>query len=149
MIRSESSASSSATPTILSNVSLYVRSSYRFRELRSFFFFHGTTFSFFLNVCRVRLKKLTLAVRKTGDSWHNGGQIVLPNNPHKSFETVFLSILNQMEVQLVQNRKVNCHHDHIPFNVKGNINLVFSLLRGVQTWSCPRDWRLSASGGSN
>ena len=33
-------------------------------------------------------------------------------------ERVFLSILNQMETHLVQNRKVNCHHDHIPFNVK-------------------------------
>ena len=40
--------------------------------------------------------------------------------------TVFLSILNQMEIHLVQNRKENCHHDHIPFNVKGNGNIVFS-----------------------
>ena len=32
--------------------------------------------------------------------------------------TVFLSILNQMEIQLAQNRKENCHHDHIPFEVK-------------------------------
>ena len=34
-------------------------------------------------------------------------------------------ILNQMEFHLVQNRKENCHHDHIPFNVKGigNIDL--------------------------
>ena len=39
--------------------------------------------------------------------------------------TVFLSILNQMEVHLVQNRKENCHHDHIPFNMKGNGNIVF------------------------
>ena len=31
--------------------------------------------------------------------------------------TVFLSILNQMEFHLVQNRKDNCQHDHIPFNV--------------------------------
>ena len=28
--------------------------------------------------------------------------------------TVFLSILNQMDFHLVQNRKENCHHDHIP-----------------------------------
>ena len=28
--------------------------------------------------------------------------------------TVFLSILNQMEFHLVENRKENCHHDHIP-----------------------------------
>ena len=33
--------------------------------------------------------------------------------------TVFLSILNQMNIHLFQNRKENCHHDHIPFNVKG------------------------------
>ena len=32
--------------------------------------------------------------------------------------TVFLSILNQMEFNLVQNRKENCHHDHIPFSEK-------------------------------
>ena len=41
--------------------------------------------------------------------------------------TVFLSILNQMEFHLVQNLKKNCHHDHIPFNVKGNGNIVFSI----------------------
>ena len=41
--------------------------------------------------------------------------------------TVFLSILNQMEFHLVQNRKENCPHDHIPFNVKGNGNIVFSV----------------------
>ena len=39
---------------------------------------------------------------------------------------VFLSILNQMEFHLIQNRKENCHHDHIPFNVKGNVNIAFS-----------------------
>ena len=36
-----------------------------------------------------------------------------------------LRILNQMDFHLVQNRKVNCHLDHIPFNVKGNGNRVF------------------------
>ena len=43
--------------------------------------------------------------------------------------TVFLSILNQMEFHLVQNRKENCHHDHIKiaFNVEENGNLVFSV----------------------
>ena len=41
--------------------------------------------------------------------------------------TVFLSILNQMEIHLLQNRKENCHHDHIQFNVKGNGNTVFSV----------------------
>ena len=39
--------------------------------------------------------------------------------------TVFLSILNQMEFHLAQNRKETRHHDHIPFNVKGNENVVF------------------------
>ena len=33
--------------------------------------------------------------------------------------TTFFSVLNQMEIHLVQNLKENCHHDHIPFNVKG------------------------------
>ena len=32
-----------------------------------------------------------------------------------------------MEFHLVQNRKENCHHDHNPFNVKGNGNIVFSV----------------------
>ena len=41
--------------------------------------------------------------------------------------TVFISIENQMEFHLVQNRKENCHHDHIPFNLKGNVNIVFSV----------------------
>ena len=41
--------------------------------------------------------------------------------------TVFLSNLNQMDFHLVQNRKENCYHDHIPFNVKGNGNIVFSV----------------------
>ena len=35
--------------------------------------------------------------------------------------------LTQMEFHLVQNRKENCHHDHIPFNVKGNGNIAFSV----------------------
>ena len=39
--------------------------------------------------------------------------------------TVCLSILNQMEFHLVQNRKENCHHNHIPFNVKGKENIIF------------------------
>ena len=32
-----------------------------------------------------------------------------------------------MELHLVQNRKENCHHDHIPFIVKRKLNLVFSV----------------------
>ena len=41
--------------------------------------------------------------------------------------TVFHWILNQMEFHLVQNRKEKCHHDHIPFNVKGIGSIVFSV----------------------
>jgi len=41
--------------------------------------------------------------------------------------TGFLSILNQMEIHLVQNRKENRHYDHISFNVKGDENIVFSV----------------------
>ena len=44
--------------------------------------------------------------------------------------TVFLSNFNQMEFHLVQNRKENCHHDHIPSNLKGNGNIVSSV------WGC-------------
>ena len=39
----------------------------------------------------------------------------------------YLSILNQMVFHLVQNRNENCHHDHIPFNLKGNRIRVFSV----------------------
>ena len=49
--------------------------------------------------------------------------------------TVFLSILNQMEFHLVQNHKENCHHDHIPLNVKGNRNIVFSVWLEKLHWS--------------
>ena len=47
--------------------------------------------------------------------------------------TVFLSNLNEMDFHLVQNRKENCHHDHIPFNVKGNGNIVFSVCVSART----------------
>ena len=50
--------------------------------------------------------------------------------------TVFYSILNLMEIHVVQNRKENCHHDHIPFHLKGNRIQIFSVcglgLRGVE-----------------
>ena len=35
----------------------------------------------------------------------------------------------QIEFLLVQNREKNCHHDHIPYNFKGNINIFFILIR--------------------
>ena len=34
-----------------------------------------------------------------------------------------------MEFHLVQNRKENCHRDHIPFNVRGNGNIILSVQR--------------------
>ena len=40
-----------------------------------------------------------------------------------------------MEFHLVQNRKENCHYDHIPFNVKGNGNIVF-LVYWLNLWRC-------------
>ena len=43
-------------------------------------------------------------------------------------ETVFLSIFwTKWNSICVQNRKENCHHDYIPFNLKGNEILVFSV----------------------
>ena len=41
----------------------------------------------------------------------------------------FILILNRIEFHLVQNRKENCHHDHIPFNLKENGNLFFLNLK--------------------
>ena len=41
--------------------------------------------------------------------------------------TVLLSILNQMEFHLLQNRKENCHQDYNPFNLKGNGIRIFSV----------------------
>ena len=60
-----------------------------------------------------------------------GGQIAC--TPHSknyisiSFHIFSSQILNQMQFYLVQNRKKNCHHNPIPFNLKGNENRVFSL----------------------
>ena len=51
--------------------------------------------------------------------------------------TVFPSILNQMDLHLVQNRKENCHHHHIPFNVKGKGNIVYSdqpVVKAMEAW---------------
>ena len=43
---------------------------------------------------------------------------------------VFFLILNRMEFLLVQSQKQNCSHDHIPLNLKGNGNIVFSVMVG-------------------
>ena len=47
---------------------------------------------------------------------------------------------NQMEFYLVQNRKENYHHNHIPFNLKGNGNIVFSVRYKLSDVSY-RSWR--------
>ena len=56
--------------------------------------------------------------------------------------TVFLSIMNLMEIHLDQNRKENCHHDHIPFNLKGNGNIVFSVYNKTDVNFCFPQLRL-------
>ena len=38
-----------------------------------------------------------------------------------------IDFFNQIDFHLVQNWEENCHHDHIPFNLKGNGILVFSV----------------------
>ena len=50
--------------------------------------------------------------------------------------TIFLLILNQLEFHLAQNWKKNYHHDHIPFNLKGNENIVLSVhgFEFIQMW---------------
>ena len=57
--------------------------------------------------------------------------------------TDFLSILNQMEIHLVQNRMENCRHDHIPFDVKGNGNVVFSVNMQSVNYSINIFWSTS------
>ena len=59
--------------------------------------------------------------------WENCISISLHIEWDMIVRTVFLLILNQIEFHLVQNRKESCHHDHIPFNLKGNGNKVFSV----------------------
>ena len=53
--------------------------------------------------------------------------------------TVFLSIFwTKWNSICVQNWKENCHHNHIPFDLKGNGNIVFSVYH-PHVYSCPRD----------
>ena len=65
--------------------------------------------------------------------WENYISISFHSEWYMIVVTFFLSILNQMEFHMVQNRKENCHHDDIPFNVKGNSNIVFSVQNGKPT----------------
>ena len=46
-----------------------------------------------------------------------------------------------------ENRKEICHHDHIPFNVKGNGNIVFSVCRNSRLHAKGRKPFHSQSGG--
>ena len=46
------------------------------------------------------------------------------------------------EIHLVQNRKENCHHDHIPFNMKENGNIVFSVYTDYMQFE--RKWKLTS-----
>ena len=41
-------------------------------------------------------------------------------------DTSPFDFLNQIEFHLIHNRKKICHHEHIPFNLKGNGNIVLS-----------------------
>ena len=45
------------------------------------------------------------------------------NSFHIEWDMIVVTV-NQMEFHFVQNQKENCHHDHIPFNVKANANSV-------------------------
>ena len=53
-------------------------------------------------------------------------------------ESCLYKLGDQMEIHLVQNRKENCDHDHITFNVKGNGNIVFSVYVVFIYWECHR-----------
>ena len=57
--------------------------------------------------------------------------------------TVFLSILNQMEFHSVQNRKENCHHDHIKFNLKEK-----GIILSERMPKCPVWWALQIENSS-
>ena len=59
--------------------------------------------------------------------WENQYSISFHSEWDMILVTVFLSILNQMEIHLVQNRKENCPHDHTPVNVKGIGSIVVSV----------------------
>ena len=41
-------------------------------------------------------------------------------------ETIFLSILTQVEFHLVQNKNKNSHNNHVPFNLKKKQEIYFS-----------------------
>ena len=60
--------------------------------------------------------------------WQNSYSISLHIEWDMIVVTVFLSIFWTKWISIcVQNRKENCHYDHIPFNFKGNRIRVFSV----------------------
>ena len=60
-------------------------------------------------------------------NWENYISVSFQSEWDMIVVTGFLSILKQIEFHLVQNRKKSCRHDHIPSNLKGNGNIVFSV----------------------
>ena len=69
-------------------------------------------------------KKHLLAVKSLYREWLQNELDIQKKNHSFQIEwnvivvIVFLSILNQMELFLVQNREENCHDNHIPFERK-------------------------------
>ena len=51
----------------------------------------------------------------------------LPPAPNRTRSRRKSPQMDQMEFHLFQNQKENSHHDHIPFNLKGNGNQVLSV----------------------
>ena len=84
---------------------------------------------------RSQFTRMAAAIAWTRRVFSSQNHIYWENYASNSFQiewdmimvTVFLSILNQMEFYLVQNRKENYHQYHIPFYMKGNGILVFSV----------------------
>ena len=60
--------------------------------------------------------------------------------------TVFLSILKQIEFNLVQNleEKKLVYHDHIPFKMKGNVNTF--VREGGNLHRIPAVWNTASAG---
>ena len=79
----------------------------------------------------LKLRKLYIRNKQIGLYWENYISISFHIEWDMIVMTVFPSILNQIEFHLVQNRKENCHHDHIPFNVKGIGSIFFSAYTGT------------------
>ena len=55
----------------------------------------------------------------------------IPNSEDCDHVDIFLLILNAAEIRCVHNHKENTHYDHIPLNLKGNINLILRVYRNM------------------